>query len=34
MNSVGDIGESIGGEPDSMVGCTLLFKLFPKTCRK
>ena len=30
VNSVGDIGENIGGELDTIVGGTLFLKLFPK----
>ena len=34
VNSVGDVGENIGGELDSIVGGALFLKLFPKTGRK
>ena len=34
MNSAGDIGGSIDGELDSIVGGALFLKLFPKTGRK
>ena len=34
VNSVGDIGGTIDGELDSIVGGALLLKHFPKTSRK
>ena len=34
VNSVGDIGGNIGGEPDSIVGGALFLNFFPKTGRK